>query len=70
MIDSTTPALACTRSAAPDRHPPKGAGATSPTPLRRAAPGILGPRTCEHRDRGADHLPSGLRGARRRRATR
>ena len=30
--------------------------ATSPTPLRRAASGIHGPRTCEHGGRGTNHL--------------
>jgi putative endonuclease len=30
--------------------------ATSPTPLRRAAPGIHGPRTCGHGGRGTNHL--------------
>src|SRR3954465_10226582 len=94
MIDSTTPAPACTRSAAPDRHPPKGAGqtarppfpllrppraagsppaeggrATSPPPLRRAAPGIHGPRTCERAGRGTDHLTAmSVAGRRRSRA--
>src|SRR3954447_8280046 len=34
-------------------HP---ARATSPTPLRRAAPGVHGPRTCERGDRRTNHL--------------
>jgi hypothetical protein len=60
MADSTAAALACTRSAAPDRHPDAipPARATSPAPLRRAASGIHGPRTCEHGGRGTNHLPS------------
>src|SRR3954462_6287279 len=39
MADSATPALACTRSAAPDRHPTKGAGqpARHPFAVRRPA---------------------------------
>jgi putative endonuclease len=39
MADSTTAAPACTRSAAPDRHPPKGAGqpARHPFAVRRPA---------------------------------
>ena len=59
MTDSTTPAPACTRSAAPDRHPRMLAPtrATSPPPLRRARDlGIHGPRTCEHGGRGTNHL--------------
>src|SRR3954466_10396626 len=59
MTDSTPPALACTRSAAPDRPPGEGGRATSPPPLRRAAPGIHGPRTCEHGGRGTNHLRRG-----------
>src|SRR3954453_21108401 len=34
-------------------RPPR---ATSPPPLRRAASGIHGPRTCEHGGRGTNHL--------------
>src|SRR5882724_11454018 len=39
MAESTTPAPACTRSAAPDRHPPKGAvpPARLPFAVRRPA---------------------------------
>ena len=36
--------------------PAEGGRATSPAPLRRAAPGIHGPRTCEHGGRGTDRL--------------
>src|SRR3954470_21605973 len=56
MVDSTTPAPVCTRPAAPDRHPPEGARGAATIPLRRAPPGIHGPRTSGHGGRGIDQL--------------
>ena len=56
MADSTTPAPACTRSAAPDRHGPKGPGRPALFPFGPRRPASTRPRTCGHGGRGINHL--------------
>src|SRR2546423_15237530 len=56
MTDSTPPGTRLHALRGAGSPLAEGGRATSPPPLRRAAPGIRGPRTCGHGGRGINHL--------------